>query len=330
MSRTTAAVTGVQGYVPEHVLSNEDLERMVDTTDEWIQTRTGIDTRHILPEGYGSSYMGAEAAQKLLNKKGIDPNEIDLIICATVTPDHQFPATANIISDRIGAKKAWSFDLMAACSGLIYALTTASQFIETGMYQKVLVVGSDKMSSIIDYTDRSTCIIFGDGAGAMLLEPSEDETGLLDSAHYSDGVGLEYLYQPAGGSLKPASHESVERHEHFVKQDGRSVFKFAVTHMAEVSVEIMERNHLTADDVNWLVPHQANLRIIDGTAERMNLSKEKVMTNIQRYGNTTAGTIPLLLWEWEQLLKKGDNLVLSAFGGGFTWGAIYLKWSYDP
>lgn len=330
MSRTTAAVTGVQGYVPEHVLSNEDLERMVDTTDEWIQTRTGIDTRHILPEGYGSSYMGAEAAQKLLNKKGIDPNEIDLIICATVTPDHQFPATANIISDRIGAKKAWSFDLMAACSGLIYALTTASQFIETGMYQKVLVVGSDKMSSIIDYTDRSTCIIFGDGAGAMLLEPSEDETGLLDSAHYSDGVGLEYLYQPAGGSLKPASHESVERHEHFVKQDGRSVFKFAVTHMAEVSVEIMERNHLTADDVNWLVPHQANLRIIDATAERMNLSKEKVMTNIQRYGNTTAGTIPLLLWEWEQLLKKGDNLVLSAFGGGFTWGAIYLKWSYDP
>jgi 3-oxoacyl-[acyl-carrier-protein] synthase-3 len=330
MSRTQAAVTGVEGHLPDQILSNKDLERMVDTTDEWIQTRTGIQTRHILPEGYGSSYMGGEAAKKLLDKKGIDPNEIDLLICATVTPDHPFPATANIISEHIGAKNAWSFDLMAACSGLIYALTTASQFIESGMYQKVLVVGSDKMSSIIDYTDRATCIIFGDGAGAMLLEPSEDETGLVDSVHYSDGVGLQYLYQPAGGSVKPASHESVEAREHFVKQDGRSVFKFAVTHMAEVSVEIMERNGLNADNVNWLVPHQANLRIIDATADWMNLDKEKVMTNIQRYGNTTAGTIPLLLWEWEEQLKKGDNLVLSSFGGGFTWGAIYLKWSYDP
>lgn len=330
MSRTTAAVTGVQGYLPEHVLTNEDLEQMVDTNDEWIRTRTGIKTRRILPEGYGSSYMGAEAARELLDKKGIDPSEIDLIICATVTPDHPFPATANIISDRIGAKNAWSFDLMAACSGLIYALTTASQFIETGMYKKVLVVGSDKMSSIIDYTDRSTCIIFGDGAGAFLLEPTEDDTGILDSVHHSDGVGLQYLYQPAGGSVKPASHDSVEKHEHFVKQDGRAVFKFAVTHMAKVSVDIMERNDLTAENVDWLVPHQANLRIIDATAEQMNLDPDKVMKNIERYGNTTAGTIPLLLWEWENKLRKGDNLILSAFGGGFTWGAIYLKWSYDP
>jgi 3-oxoacyl-[acyl-carrier-protein] synthase-3 len=330
MSRTTAAVTGVEGYVPEHVLSNEDLERIVDTNDEWIRTRTGIKTRHILPEGYGSSYMGAEAAQKLLDKKGVDPNEIDLIICATVTPDHPFPATANIIGDRIGAKKAWSFDLMAACSGQIYALTTASQFIETGKYQKVLVVGTDKMSSIIDYTDRATCIIFGDGAGAFLLEPTEEETGILDSVHYSDGIGLQYLYQPAGGSVKPACHDSVDKHEHFVKQDGRSVFKFAVTHMADVSVEIMERNGLSAENVDWLVPHQANLRIIDATGERMNLDPSKVMINIERYGNTTSGTIPLLLWEWENKLKKGDNLVLSSFGGGFTWGAVYLKWSYDP
>lgn len=330
MSRTTAALTGVEGYVPEHVLTNEDLERIVDTNDEWIQTRTGIKTRHILPEGYGTSYMGAQAAQNLLDKKGIDPNEIDLIICATVTPDHPFPATANIISERIGAKKAWSFDIMAACSGLIYATTTASQFIETGKYQKVLVVGADKMSSIIDYTDRATCIIFGDGAGAMLLEPTEDDTGIRDSVHYSDGIGLQYLYQPAGGSVKPACHDSVEKHEHFVKQDGRSVFKFAVKHMAEVSVEIMERNGLNAENVDWLVPHQANLRIVDATAKRMNLSNEKVMNNIDRYGNTTSGTIPLLLWEWEKRLKKGDNLVLSAFGGGFTWGAIYVKWSYDP
>lgn len=330
MSRTTAAVTGVEGYVPEHVLTNEDLERIVDTNDEWIQTRTGIKERHILPEGYGTSYMGAQAAQNLLEKKGIDPNEIDMVICATVTPDHPFPATANIISDRIGAKKAWSFDLMAACSGLIYALTTGSQFIETGKCEKVLVIGADKMSSIIDYTDRATCIIFGDGAGAMLLEPTQDGTGIVDSAHYSDGIGLQYLYQPAGGSVKPASHDSVEKHEHFVKQDGRSVFKFAVKHMAEVSVEIMERNGLTAENVDWLVPHQANLRIVDATAQRMNLSDEKVMNNIDRYGNTTSGTIPLLLWEWEPQLKRGDNLVLSAFGGGFTWGAIYLQWSYDP
>lgn len=329
MNGVKAALTGVEGYVPDQILSNKDLEQMVETNDEWITTRTGIKTRRILPEGYGSSHMGAKAAERLLEKKGIDPNEIDLVICATVTPDHPFPATANIISEKIGAKKAWSFDIMAACSGLIYALTTASQFIETGMHKKVLVIGTDKMSSIIDYTDRATCIIFGDGAGAMLLEPSTDETGLLDSVHYSDGVGLQYLYQPAGGSVRPASHDSVDKHEHFVKQDGRSVFKFAVTHMADVSVEIMERNGLKAENVDWLVPHQANLRIIDATAERMNLDKEKVMQNIERYGNTTAGTIPLLLWEWERQLKKGDNLVLSAFGGGFTWGAIYLKWSYD-
>jgi 3-oxoacyl-[acyl-carrier-protein] synthase III len=325
-----AAITAVHGYVPPDLLTNADLEKMVDTTDEWIKSRTGIEERHILKgEGLGTSDMAVEAVKGLLAKRGIGPEEIDLLICATVTPDHPFPATANIITDKIGAKNAWGFDLGAACSGFIYALSTGAQFIETGKYKKVVIVGGDKMSSIIDYTDRSTCVIFGDGAGAVLLEPTEDDFHIKDFILRSDGHGKMYLHQKAGGSVSPASHDTVDRKEHFVFQDGQPVFKAAVTGMADVSAEIMERNHLTSDDIAWLVPHQANLRIIDATARRMGVGSEKVMINIQRYGNTTAGTLPLCLWDWEKQLKKGDNIILAAFGGGFTWGAVYLKWAYD-
>ncbi|MBX7050664.1 MAG: ketoacyl-ACP synthase III [Flavobacteriales bacterium] len=331
MTRTTAAITAVHGYVPPDLLTNFDLEKMVDTTDEWIRTRTGIETRHILKgEGLGTSDMAAEAVKGLLKKRGIDASEIDLLICATVTPDHVFPATANIISDKIGAVNAWSYDIGAACSGFIFALTTGAQFIETGKYKKVVVVGGDKMSSIIDYTDRSTCIIFGDGAGAVLLEPNQEGLGIVDSILKSDGSGKQYLHQKAGGSVKPASHETVDKREHYVFQDGQPVFKAAVKGMSDVSAEIMERNNLKSEDVAWLVPHQANLRIIDATAKRMGLDSDKVMINIQRYGNTTAGTLPLCLWDWENQLKKGDNIILAAFGGGFTWGAVYLKWAYNP
>jgi 3-oxoacyl-[acyl-carrier-protein] synthase-3 len=330
MSKPTAAITAVHGYLPPDLLTNFDLEKMVDTTDEWIRTRTGVQERHILKgEGLGTSDMGAEAVKGLLAKRGIDASEIDLLICATVTPDHVFPATANIISDKIGAVNAWSYDINAACSGFIFALTTGAQFVETGKYKKVVVVGADKMSSIIDYTDRATCIIFGDGAGAVLLEPTTEGSGILDSILKSDGSGRQYLHQKAGGSVKPASHETVDNKEHFVFQDGQPVFKAAVKGMADVSAEIMEKNNLTADDVAWLVPHQANLRIIDATANRMGVGPEKVMVNIQRYGNTTAGTIPLCLWDWEKQLKKGDNIILAAFGGGFTWGAVYVKWAYN-
>lgn len=330
MSQIRAAITAVHGYVPEDLLTNQDLEKMVDTTDEWIRTRTGIETRHILKgEGKGTSDMGAEAVKGLLAKRGLQPDDIDLLICATVTADHQFPATANIICDKIGAKKAWGFDVNAACSGFIFALTTAAQFVETGKHKRVVVVGADKMSSIVDYTDRSTCVIFGDGAGAVMLEPTTEEVGIMDSILRSDGHGRVYLHQKAGGSVKPASAETVAAREHFVFQDGQPVFKAAVVGMADVSAEIMEKNNLTADDVAWLVPHQANLRIIDATARRMGVGNDKVMINIQRYGNTTAGTIPLCLHDWESQLKKGDNIILSAFGGGFTWGAVYLKWAYD-
>jgi len=330
MSQIRAAITAVHGYVPEDLLTNQDLEKMVDTTDEWIRTRTGIETRHILKgEGKGTSDMGAEAVKGLLAKLGLEPNDIDLLICATVTPDHQFPATANIICDKIGAKNAWGFDINAACSGFIFALTTASQFIQSGKHKRVVVVGADKMSSIIDYTDRSTCVIFGDGAGAVMLEPTTEEVGIMDSILRSDGHGRVYLHQKAGGSVKPASAETVAAKEHYVFQDGQPVFKAAVVGMADVSAEIMEKNNLTADDVAWLVPHQANLRIIDATARRMGVGNEKVMINIQRYGNTTAGTIPLCLHDWESQLKKGDNIILAAFGGGFTWGAVYLKWAYN-
>ena len=330
MNKITAAITGVQGYVPDYVLTNKELEGMVDTTDEWITTRTGIKERHILKgEGLGTSDMATEAVKGLLAKTNTKPEEIDLVICATVSPDMAYPATANIISDKVGIKNAFSFDLNAACSGFIYALVTASKYIESGLYKKVIVIGADKMSSIVDYTDRQTCIIFGDASGAVLLEPNEEGLGIQDAILKTDGSGRVHLHQKAGGSARPASHETVDNREHYVYQEGQAVFKFAVSNMADVSVEMMERHNLTADDIAWLVPHQANLRIIDATARRMKLDKEKVMINIERFGNTTNGTIPLLLWEWEDKLKKGDNLILSAFGGGFTWGSIFMKWAYD-
>jgi len=329
MSKIHAAITAVQGYVPDDVLSNKELEAIVDTTDEWIVSRTGIKERRILKgEGLGTSDMAVHAVNGLLQKRGITAEEIDLIIFCTTTPDLPFPATANILADKIGAKNAWGFDLQAACSGFIYGLSTASQFIESGKHQKVLVVGGDKMSSIIDYSDRTTCIIFGDGCGAVLLEPNQEGNGIIDSVLKSDGSGRQFLHQKAGGSVKPASHETVDNKEHFVYQEGKAVFKFAVTNMADVAAEIMERNELTSEDVTWLVPHQANKRIIDATAARMGVGSEKVMINIERYGNTTNGTIPLCLWEWESKLKKGDNIILAAFGGGFTWGSVYIKWAY--
>ena len=330
MGNITAAITGIHGYVPDYILTNKELETMVDTNDEWITSRTGVKERRILKgEGRGSSDMGAEAVKGLLKKTNTAAEEIDLIICATTTPDMLFPSTACIIADKVGATNCFAYDLMAACSGFLYSLATASKFIETGAYKKVIVVGADKMSSIVDYTERSTCIIFGDGAGAVLLEPSEDGLGIQDSILKSDGSGREFLHLKAGGSVKPASHETIDAKEHFIFQDGQTVFKAAVKSMADVSEEIMNRNNLTADDVAWLVPHQANKRIIDATARRMGVGEDKVMLNIQRYGNTTNATIPLCLWEWENQLNKGDNIILAAFGGGFTWGSIYLKWAYD-
>jgi len=330
MQKIHAAITAVGGYVPDYVLTNQELETIVDTTDEWITSRTGIKERHILKgEGLGTSDMAVEAVKDLLAKRGIDPMEIEMVVCATTTPDMQFPATANIISDKVGMRNAFGYDVNAACSGFMYALTVGSQFIETGRFKKVIVIGADKMSSILDYEDRTTCIIFGDGAGAVLLEPNTEGYGLIDSVLRSDGAGRVHLHQKAGGSVKPATVETVMNKEHFVYQEGQTVFKFAVKNMADVSAEIMERNNLTADDIAWLVPHQANLRIIAATSERMGLPEEKVMINIQKYGNTTNGTLPLCLWEWEDRLKKGDNLVLAAFGGGFTWGATYIKWAYD-
>jgi 3-oxoacyl-[acyl-carrier-protein] synthase-3 len=330
MSKIQAAITCVGGYVPEDKLTNFDLEKIVDTNDEWITSRTGIKERRILKgEGLGTSDMAVKAVQEILDKKGIDPMEIELLICATTTPDFTFPATANVITDKLGMKNAWGYDVSAACSGFIYALTTASQFIESGKHKKVIVVGGDKMSSILNFEDRATCIIFGDGCGAVLLEPTTDGLGIIDSILRSDGAGRAYLHQKAGGSVKPATVETVMAKEHFVYQEGQTVFKFAVTNMAQVAYDIMQRNGLTGDDVTWLVPHQANKRIIDATRERMGLPEEKVMINIQRYGNTTNGTLPLCLWEWETKLKKGDTIILAAFGGGFTWGATYLKWAYD-
>lgn len=326
-----AAITGVHGYVPDYVLTNKELENMVDTTDEWITSRTGIKERRILKgEGQGTSTMATEAVKGLLKKTNTSPEEVDLIICATVTPDMPFPSTANLVAANVGATNAFGYDISAACSGFIYGLTTGAQFIVSGVHKKVIVIGGDKMSSIIDYTDRATCIIFGDGAGAVMLEPTTDsENYIIDSIHKSDGNGAQYLRMKAGGSRYPASHETVENREHFVYQDGATVFKFAVTNMADIAAKIMDRNNLTADDVDWLVPHQANKRIIDATANRMGVTEDKVMMNIEKYGNTTAGTLPLLLWDYESRLKKGDNLILAAFGGGFTWGSIYLKWAYN-
>ena len=325
----SAAITAVGGYVPEDRLTNADLEKIVDTTDEWIRSRTGIEERRILRgAGKATSDMAVPAVLELCRKRGIEPAEIDCLIVATVTPDMVFPATANIVCDKIGAINAWGYDMSAACSGFLFALTTGATYIESGRYKKVVVVGADKMSAIIDYTDRTTCIIFGDGAGAVLLEPTTDGVGIRDSILKTDGSGRNYLHMKAGGSQKPATVETVTAREHFAYQEGQAVFKFAVKGMADVSAELLERNSLTGDDIAWLVPHQANLRIIDATASRMGLPKEKVMINIQRYGNTTAGTIPLCLWDWEKQLKKGDNLVLAAFGGGFTWGATLVKWAY--
>jgi len=330
MSKITAAITGIQGYVPEYILTNKELETLVDTNDEWITSRTGVKERRILKgEGTATSDLGTKAIEGLLKKTNTSAEEIDLIICATATPDMLFPSTACIIADKVGAKNAFAYDIMAACSGFLYSVATASKFIETGSYKKIIVVGSDKMSSIVDYTDRSTCIIFGDGAGAVLLEPSEEGYGIQDSILRSDGSGRAFLHMKGGGSQKPSTHETVENKDHYIFQDGQPVFKAAVKSMADVSEEIMERNNLTADDVAWLVPHQANKRIIDATARRMGVGDDKVMLNIQKYGNTTNGTIPLCLWEWENQLNKGDNIILAAFGGGFTWGSIYLKWAYD-
>jgi 3-oxoacyl-[acyl-carrier-protein] synthase-3 len=330
MIKTRAAITGVGGYVPDYVLTNKELETMVETTDEWITTRTGIKERRILKgENKGVSVLGIEAVKDLIAKTKLDPKEIDVIIFATVTADMTFPATANIVATAVGAINAFSYDMSAACSGFLYALSTGASFIESGRYKKVIVIGGDKMSAILDYSDRTTCIIFGDGAGCVLLEPSTEDVGLVDAILKSDGNGESYLHMKAGGSRKPASHATVDAREHFVYQQGAAVFKFAVTNMADVSAQLAERNNLKAEDITWLVPHQANKRIIDATAERLGISEHKVMMNIERYGNTTGGTIPLLLWDYEKRLKKGDNLVIAAFGGGFTWGAMYLKWAYN-
>jgi 3-oxoacyl-[acyl-carrier-protein] synthase-3 len=330
MSKRRAVITGVGGYVPEDILSNQDIEKMVDTSDEWIVTRTGIKERRILRgKDQGTSVMGTEAAKNVLQKTNTDPADIELLICATTTPDMIFPATANLIADQIGAVNSFGYDLQAACSGFLYALTTGAKFIEAGTYQKVLVVGADKMSSIINYEDRTTCIIFGDGAGAVLLEPTEEPFGVIDSVLRSDGSGAPHLHLKAGGSRRPATIETVMAKEHFVYQEGAAVFKYAVKHMADVAAQIMERNNLTGKDVAWLVPHQANKRIIDATANRMGLDQDRVMYTIHKYGNTTSATIPLNLWEYESQLKKGDNLVLAAFGGGFTWGATHVKWGYN-
>jgi 3-oxoacyl-[acyl-carrier-protein] synthase III len=331
MGDLKAAIKGINGYVPDYILTNQELEQLVDTNDEWIQARTGITTRHILKgEDQGTSVLGIAAVKGLLEKTNTDPLDIDLLIVSTVTPDMLFPATANIISNAVGAKNAFGYDLEAACSGFLYALVTGSQFIETGKYKKVVVVGADKMSSIVDYEDRSTCILFGDGAGAALLEATSEEVGVMDSILQSDGSGAEFLHMKAGGSRRPPSAQTIARKEHYVYQEGSSVFKFAVTKMADVSTEIAAKNNLLPEEIAWLVPHQANKRIIDATARRMGISDDNVMMNIHKFGNTTNGTIPLLLWEYENQLKKGDNLILAAFGGGFTWGSVYLKWAYDP
>jgi len=330
MNKIRAAITGVGGYVPDYILTNKELETMVETSDEWITSRTGIKERRILKgENQGVSVMAVEAVKSLLAKTKVDPKEIDLIIFATVTADMTFPASANIVATAVGATNSFSYDMGAACSGFLYALTTGASFIESGRYKKVIVIGGDKMSSILDYTDRTTCIIFGDGAGCVLLEPTTEEVGVIDYILKSDGSGEAYLHQKAGGSRIPASIDSVSNKQHYVYQEGSAVYKFAVTNMADVAAQVAERNNLTKENISWLVPHQANKRIIDATASRVGISEDHVMMNIERYGNTTAGTIPLLLWDYERKLKKGDNLLMAAFGGGFTWGAVYVKWAYD-
>ncbi|MDX9770334.1 MAG: beta-ketoacyl-ACP synthase III [Tenuifilaceae bacterium] len=330
MGKITAAITGIAGYVPDYVLTNQELSQMVDTTDEWIMTRIGIKERRILKgEGLGTSDMAMHAVNDLLRKTNTHPDEVDMLICGVVTPDMQFPATANIISDKCGIKNAFGYDMNAGCSSFLYALVTASKFVESGSHKKVVVVGADKMSSITDYTDRQTCPIFGDGAGAALLEPTTDGFGIVDSIMQVDGSGRKHLHQVAGGSCYPASAETVAKRQHYIYQEGQAVFKAAVSNMADTAVEIMKRNNIEPEQLAWLVPHQANMRIIEATAKRMGIKKEQVMINIQRYGNTTSATIPLCLWEWEPQLRKGDNVIIATFGAGFTWGATYLKWAYD-
>ncbi|SHF57141.1 3-oxoacyl-[acyl-carrier-protein] synthase-3 [Mariniphaga anaerophila] len=330
MAKIRAAITGVGAYLPEYRLTNDELSTMVDTSDEWIMQRIGIKERRILKdEGKATSFMGEEAVKELLKKTNTSPDDVDVLICATITPDMPFPATANIIAHKAGIRNAWSFDLNAACSGFIFALATATQFIESGRYRKVIVVGADKMSAITNYTDRTTCPLFGDAGTAVMLEPTHEDVGIVDYIHRVNGLGRHHLHMKAGGSMRPASCETVENGEHYIYQDGQTVFKYAVTGMADVAAEIMERHQLHSDDVSWLVPHQANMRIIDATARRMGLNKDKVMINITKYGNTTAATIPLCLWDYEKQLKKGDKIILAAFGAGFTWGSVYLKWAYD-
>ncbi|MEG1587008.1 MAG: beta-ketoacyl-ACP synthase III [Bacteroidales bacterium] len=330
MKKTNAIITGIASYVPDYILNNEELSTMVDTTDEWISTRIGTKERHILKgEGTGASDLGAPAVAELLKKTGIQPDEIELVICSTSTPDYRFPSTASIISERCGIKKAFSYDIQAACSGFLFALQTAAAFVQSGMYKKVIVVTAEKMSSMVDYTDRATCPIFGDGGAAVMIEPSEEELGVMDALLHTDGVGKNHLMMKAGGSVNVPTYETVDRKEHCIYQEGRVVFKYAVSYMSEASAQIMEKNNLSFNDVNWFVPHQANQRIIDAAAQRMGIDSSKVMVNIQRYGNTSSSSIPLALAEWETQLKKGDNIILAAFGAGFTWGAIYLKWAYD-
>jgi 3-oxoacyl-[acyl-carrier-protein] synthase-3 len=331
MSGINAAITGVGGYLPPYVLTNDELSKMVDTSDEWIMQRIGIKERRILKEkGKATAYMGVKAVKELLAKTGTDPLDVQLVICATITPDMFFPATANLISDKLGFVNAFSYDISAACSGFIFALETGRRFVESGAYQKVIIIGADMMSAVIDYEDRTTCPLFGDGAAAVMLEPTNDNDGILDAILSVDGSGVKHLHMAGGGSLHPASHETVDKKMHFVYQEGQSVFRMAVSKMSDVSVEIMQRNNLANHDIRYLVPHQANMRIIEATARRMGINREQVMVNIEKYGNTTAATIPLCLWDYESQLKKGDNLILTSFGAGFTWGAVYLKWGYDP
>ncbi len=330
MEKINAVITGVGGYVPDYVLTNDELCKMVDTTDEWIMTRIGVKERRILnEEGLGTSYMARKAAKQLMQKTGANPDDIDLVIVATSTADYHFPSVASILCDKLGLKNAYAFDMQAACSGFLFALETAASFIRSGRYKKVIIVGTDKMSSTVDYTDRATCPIFGDGAAAFMVEPTAEEYGILDSILRTDGKGLPFLHMKAGGSVCPPSYFTVDNKMHYIYQEGRTVFKYAVSNMSDVSEEIAARNGLTKETINWVVPHQANMRIIDAVANRMELPIEKVLVNIERYGNTSAGTLPLCIWDFERILKRGDNIIFTAFGAGFTWGAVYVKWAYD-
>ena len=330
MEKLNAVITGVGGYVPDYILTNDEIAKMVDTSDEWIMTRIGVKERRILnEEGLGTSYMCRKAAKQLLQRTNTNPDDVDLVIVATSTPDYHFPSTASILCDKLGLKNAFAFDMQAACCGFLYMMETGANFIRSGRYKKVIIVGGDKMSSMVDYTDRATCPIFGDGAAAFMLEPTTENVGIMDAILQTDGKGLPFLHMKAGGSVCPPSYFTVDNRMHYIYQEGRTVFKCAVSNMSDVSAELAARNNLTKDDINWIIPHQANLRIIDAVAHRMEVPSEKVMVNIERYGNTSAGTLPLCIWDFEEKLKKGDNLIFTAFGAGFTWGAVYVKWGYD-